>query len=451
MDFGIAKALSGRKLTRTGVAVGTVAYMSPEQIRNQGVDLRSDIYSLGVMLYQMLTAHLPFDSESDFQVQYDHVNTPPPPLSLHYPYVPAAVEAAVLRAMEKDPNRRFRTVEEFSAALEHLDVAPAPYFAAGAGAQTAPQPAIRPSSPNAPVGNMGVTAQPTPYPAHRSATLIERPTFTGAAPTQQTTAAQPAATPPPPAARSSRSGMIVGVAGLALAAVIGVGIWKWSNRKETPPTQTQATNSPAPNTSPQTPAVAPQQQPATTTATPPSPQPDIKHPTTALNVPLPKVEAPSKERKTTTPIEKPAPQPAQPDPGMLALQKSQQLMSTQQLLDPFGNSALSWAIQATQAGNPQGPEMESRIQTQIHDRFEQYLNAKAFPQANILVSSIERYYRPNTFEAWRTELQNSQHAALAVSAPPPHTRHCSAKRYLGKRAHLSRGSSPSQQGQQPVR
>ncbi len=78
MDFGIAKVLSGRRLTRTGVAVGTVSYMSPEQIRNQGVDIRSDIYSLGVTLYQMLTAHVPFESESDFQVQYDHVNTPPP-------------------------------------------------------------------------------------------------------------------------------------------------------------------------------------------------------------------------------------------------------------------------------------------------------------------------------------------------------------------------------------
>ena len=71
MDFGIAKVLSGRRLTRTGVAVGTVSYMSPEQIRNQGVDIRSDIYSLGVTLYQMLTAHVPFESESDFQVQYD--------------------------------------------------------------------------------------------------------------------------------------------------------------------------------------------------------------------------------------------------------------------------------------------------------------------------------------------------------------------------------------------
>ncbi len=137
MDFGIAKVMSGRRLTRTGVAVGTVAYMSPEQIKNQGVDIRSDIYSLGVTLYQMLTGHVPFESESDFQVQYDHVNTPPPPLSLYYPYIPPGIEAAVLKSMEKDPAARFRTVEEFGAALERPDAVystPAP----GTGQVVAP-------------------------------------------------------------------------------------------------------------------------------------------------------------------------------------------------------------------------------------------------------------------------------------------------------------------------
>jgi serine/threonine protein kinase len=127
MDFGIAKALSARNLTRTGVSLGTVAYMSPEQIRNSGVDSRSDIYSLGVTLYEMLTANLPFNSDSDYQIQYDHVNTPPPPLSLYYPYIPAGIEAAVLRAMEKDPAERFAAAEQFGVALESPDVVPVKY------------------------------------------------------------------------------------------------------------------------------------------------------------------------------------------------------------------------------------------------------------------------------------------------------------------------------------
>lgn len=117
MDFGIAKMLGGRRLTKTGTQVGTVAYMSPEQVRDQPVDVRSDIYSLGVTLYELLTAHLPFESDSDFQVMSDHVNTPPPPPSRHYPYIPEGIQQCVLKALEKDPDRRYQSVEEFGAAL----------------------------------------------------------------------------------------------------------------------------------------------------------------------------------------------------------------------------------------------------------------------------------------------------------------------------------------------
>jgi serine/threonine protein kinase len=121
MDFGIAKAVGGRRLTRTGVQVGTVCYMSPEQVRNTPVSVRSDIYSLGVTLYEMLSGHVPFESDSDFQVMSDHVNTPPEPPTRFYPYIPRGIEQAVLRALEKDPAARFQTVEEFGAALEHTE------------------------------------------------------------------------------------------------------------------------------------------------------------------------------------------------------------------------------------------------------------------------------------------------------------------------------------------
>src|SRR3989442_15337755 len=136
MDFGIAKVLGGRRLTRTGMQVGTVLYMSPEQIRNARVDIRADIYSLGVTLYEMLSGHVPFDSDSDFEVMSDHVSTPPVPPTRHYPYIPPGIEGAVLRALEKDPDARFQTVEEFGAALEHIEgareVAPG-QVAGGAG------------------------------------------------------------------------------------------------------------------------------------------------------------------------------------------------------------------------------------------------------------------------------------------------------------------------------
>ena len=119
MDFGIAKVLGGQRLTRTGTRMGTVAYMSPEQIRNLPVDIRSDIYSLGATLYEMFTAHLPFESESDFQVMSDHVNTPPTPPTRYYPYIAPGFEQCVLKALAKNPDDRFQTVEEFGAGLEH--------------------------------------------------------------------------------------------------------------------------------------------------------------------------------------------------------------------------------------------------------------------------------------------------------------------------------------------
>jgi Protein kinase domain len=119
MDFGIAKVLGARGMTRTGTQMGTAFYMSPEQVLNRGVDIRSDIYSLGVTLYEILTANVPFNGDSDYQIMTDHVNTPPPLLTKFYPYVPKGVENAVLKAISKKQDERFQTVEEFGSALEH--------------------------------------------------------------------------------------------------------------------------------------------------------------------------------------------------------------------------------------------------------------------------------------------------------------------------------------------
>jgi hypothetical protein len=102
-----------------GHQMGTAWYMAPEQVMNRGVDIRSDIYALGVTLYEMLSGRVPFESDSDYQVMTDHVNTPPPPPTQFYPYIPQGVANAVLKALDKDPNERFQTTEEFGAALEN--------------------------------------------------------------------------------------------------------------------------------------------------------------------------------------------------------------------------------------------------------------------------------------------------------------------------------------------
>jgi serine/threonine protein kinase len=146
MDFGIAKVLGARGMTKTGTQMGTAFYMSPEQVLNKNVDIRSDIYSLGVTLYEMLTANVPFSGNSDYQIMTDHVNAPPPLPTSFYPYIPAGVQNAVLKALEKNPNARFQTVEEFGAALEQpgkiVAVAVVPANVAGAISPIPPPAAI---------------------------------------------------------------------------------------------------------------------------------------------------------------------------------------------------------------------------------------------------------------------------------------------------------------------
>jgi serine/threonine-protein kinase len=117
-DFGIAKA-GASDMTQTGSIMGTAQYLSPEQAQGHAVSAPSDLYSVGIILYEMLTGRVPFEGESAVTIALKQVAEPPVPPSAYNPAVPPALEAVVLRALEKDPHRRFADADEFIAALEN--------------------------------------------------------------------------------------------------------------------------------------------------------------------------------------------------------------------------------------------------------------------------------------------------------------------------------------------
>jgi len=212
MDFGIARSSTDGTLTNTGTTLGSLNYMPPEQVRGEAADARSDIYSFGVSLYELLTGKLPFHSDSQYSLMTAHLNeVPPAPITLRDD-LPPALNEIILMAMAKDPAQRFQSADAFRAALKSVPVSALPV--SSTTATPTPRPAPKPSS--------ATTLVETQVPPRVS--TVAAPQRTPAPAAEPTQAAPPPIVPQvsaPVAARPSGSGRGVW---LALGAVLGIGV-----------------------------------------------------------------------------------------------------------------------------------------------------------------------------------------------------------------------------------
>lgn len=122
MDFGIARLMDNQDPSQKGTMVGTLLYISPEQINGRETDCRSDVYTLGISLFEAVTGRLPFERRSDYALMHAHVQENPPSPKEYQRWLPRELAAVILKAIEKDPNRRFQTAAEFRAALLKLGI-----------------------------------------------------------------------------------------------------------------------------------------------------------------------------------------------------------------------------------------------------------------------------------------------------------------------------------------
>ncbi|MFE7121459.1 protein kinase, partial [Streptomyces sp. NPDC057654] len=178
MDFGIARAMQSgvTSMTQTGMVVGTPQYLSPEQALGRGVDARSDLYSVGIMLFELLTGRLPFDADSPLAIAYAHVQEEAPPPSAVNRSVPPAVDALVARALRKNPNERFPSAEAMrdecarvsgaaQAGNTPLIISGGPPARSGAGVGSAVFPPVGGATP--PPQGVQTPYQPTPPVQHQ--------------------------------------------------------------------------------------------------------------------------------------------------------------------------------------------------------------------------------------------------------------------------------------------
>jgi len=272
MDFGIARVLGTARMTKQGNIVGTIEYMSPEQVRGLETDARSDIYSLGILLYEMLTGRVPFKSDSEYDLMKMQIEDAPAPPRVFAAGIPPAVEQAIMRSLAKRQEARFQTAGEFRDVLLAAigGTAPAltapvistPTLAAGSAFAAPQATASTPKETRLAAGAAGQFVPPSmPYQAN--------------VPVNYSAYQQPA-----PAAQPSKSNakvfialaafVVIGIIGVAVALLIAMKSQSAAPAGPTTKPTQSTTPSPAPSSSqPSIPAQPPPQS---------IPQPEVARP-----------------------------------------------------------------------------------------------------------------------------------------------------------------------------
>lgn len=298
-DFGIAR-IESSSMTQAGTVLGTPAYMSPEQFMGQTVDARTDIYSAGVVLYQLLTGERPFEG-SMTAIMHKALNTEPPRPSDLSVTAPPAFDAVVARAMAKRPEGRFASAAEFARAIRAALEGPA--------AAPAPPPAEADSDATMVSAPRGAPA-PSTSPASSSASAPAVASAPSRAPASPITGGQQAG--------GRRTGLLAGVAILVIAAAGGAA---WYFTRSAPPPSAPAPTEraqPAPTGATESAPAAP--APAAAPAPSPTPAPAAPAPSAAVPAPAPAPEAKPESSSSAAPASQtpPGPVPATPAPATQA-------------------------------------------------------------------------------------------------------------------------------------
>jgi serine/threonine protein kinase len=220
MDFGIARSATDRSLTLTGTTLGSLNYMPPEQVKGDPADNRSDLYSLGVSLYEMVTGQLPFQADSNYAMMAAHLQQVPKPPIVLRPGIPQALNQIIVMALAKDPGQRFQSADAFRGALKSVS-------AQGGAAETAVDPRTYAPSPSANAGSATALFQETPA-SQSPTTVVDTPAYQStervAAATPLSAAARPSpspqAPPPPAVSGGGHRGLYIALGAFIVVAVL---------------------------------------------------------------------------------------------------------------------------------------------------------------------------------------------------------------------------------------